>query len=173
LDKTRVVKALMLLISTAAAAAPIFYALNEYGGNIQALVMPSYIPPKIDFRMEPSGVRFEGRQLLASFRLTNLGEVRLVFEGLNGTAYGPDGKALASASLDRAVSLPPNSTEVLMLKISLDGEALKRLVRYFEGRESIKVEVRGEASMLVFGSKVKAPISASFEIGLADVRAIG
>ena len=162
----------MLLISTVAAAAPIFYALNLYEWNIQALFMPSYIPPKIDFRMEPSGVRFEGRQLLASFRLTNLGEVRLVFEGLNGTAYGPDGKDLASASLDKAVSLPPNSTEILTLRMKVDGEALKRLIRYFEGRESINVEVRGEASMLVFGSKVKAPISASFEIGLADVMAM-
>jgi hypothetical protein len=38
-----------------------------------------------------------------------------------------------------------------------------------EGKDRISIEVRGEAVIRVFGSKVTAPLSTSFEIGLADI----
>jgi LEA14-like dessication related protein len=170
LSKNGVVKAVVWLLSLAVVVAPVVYALNKYEWNIQALVTPSYSPPKVDFHMEPSRVKFESGQLFAAFKLTNLGEVEVVFESLNATAYGPDGKALAPATLDKAVALPPNSTQTLTLKVSLDEATLNRLISYFtEGRDRINVEVEGEASIRVFGSKVAAPISASFEISLADI----
>jgi LEA14-like dessication related protein len=170
LNKTGVVKALTLLLSIAVVFAPIVYALNKYEWNIQALVTPSYSPPKVDFHMEPSRVKFESGQLFAAFKLTNLGEVEVMFEGLNATVYGPDGVALAPATLDKAVPLPPNSTETLTMKVNVDEAALNRLMSYFiEGRDHINVEVEGEASIRVFGSKVTAPISASFEVSLADI----
>jgi LEA14-like dessication related protein len=173
LNKTGVVKVLMLLLSTAVVSAPVIYALNEYEWNIQALVTPSYSPPKVDFRMEPLGVKSEGGQLYATFKVANLGEVEVVFESLNAAMYGPDGEALAPATLDKPVVLLPNSTEAFTLKVSLDEVALNRLIHYFEGRDSINVEVEGEASIRVFGSKVTVPISVSFEVGLADVKAMG
>jgi LEA14-like dessication related protein len=170
LNKIGVVKALTLLLSIAVVFAPIVYALSKYEWDIQALVTPFYSPPKVDFHMEPSRVKFESGQLFAAFKLTNLGEVKVVFESLNATAYDPDGKALAPATLDKAVALPPNSTQTLTLKVNVDEAALNRLISYFiEGRDRINVEVEGEASIRVFGSKVAAPISASFEISLADI----
>ena len=170
MSKNGIVKAVVWLLSLAVVAAPLIYALNKYEWNIQALFTPSYSPPKVEFHMEPSNVKFEGEQLCATLKLTNLGEVKVVFEGLNATAYGPDGKALAPATLDRAVALPPNSTENLTLKVSLDEAALNKLTSYLkEGRESVNIEVRGEALIRVFGSKAAAPISASFEISLEDI----
>jgi hypothetical protein len=62
LNKTVAVKALMLLLSASTVLVPIVYGLIVYGWNIQAMVMPLYNPPKIDFRMEPSGTRFEKGQ---------------------------------------------------------------------------------------------------------------
>jgi hypothetical protein len=101
------VKALMLLLSASAVLVPVVHGLAVYGWNIRAMVIPTYSPPKIDFRIEPSGLRFDRGQLYSEFKLTNLGEVKVVFEGLNVEVYGPDGKALAPASLDKAVvSLP-------------------------------------------------------------------
>jgi hypothetical protein len=38
-----------------------------------------------------------------------------------------------------------------------------------EGRDRVNVEVRGEAIVQVFGSKVTAPVSASFELSLTDI----
>lgn len=163
------VKAVVWLLSLTVAVAPVIYALNEYKWDIQALFTPSYSPPKVDFHMEPSGVKFEGGQLCAAFKLTNLGEVEVVFESINATAYGPDGQALAPATLGKAVALPPNSTETLTFKVSLDEVTLNRLLSYFEGRDRINVKVEGNASIRVFGSKVAAPISTSFEISLADI----
>jgi hypothetical protein len=50
------------------------------------MVTPLYSPPKIDFRLELSGLRFDGRYLYEEFKLTNLGEVKVVFEGYNAEA---------------------------------------------------------------------------------------
>jgi LEA14-like dessication related protein len=170
LNKNGIVKAVTLLLSLVVAVAPLIYALNKYEWNIQALATPSYSPPKVDFNMKPSSIKFDGRQLYASFKLSNLGEVKIVFESLNATAYGPDGKTLAPATLDKAAALPPNSTETITLKVNFDETALNRLISYFkEGRDSVNVEVRGEASIRVFSSKIAAPISASFKISLADI----
>jgi hypothetical protein len=169
LSRSGVVKAVLWLLSLAVVITPIVYALNLYGWDIQALVAPSYSPPRVDFRLEPLGVKFENGVLDAALKLSNLGEVEVVFEGLNATAYGPDGKALAPAALGKTVVLPQNSTETLNLKISLDEAALNRLISYLEGRVSVRVEVKGEASMRVFGSKVVAPLSASFKVGSADI----
>ena len=174
MNRTGVVKALTLLLSTAAALAPVIHALNMYKWDIRALVTPTYTPPRVDFQMEPSGVRFEGRQIYVTFKLTNLGEVKVAFEGLNATAYGPDGRALAPATLDEAVSLPPNSMKTLTLRVNIDEAAQNRLISYFkEGRDRVNIGVRGEASIRVLGSKVTAPIAASFEISLTDIKTMG
>jgi hypothetical protein len=50
------------------------------------MVTPLYSPPKIDFRLELSGLRFDGRYLYEEFKLTNLGEVKVVFEWYNAEA---------------------------------------------------------------------------------------
>jgi len=160
------IKVLMLLLSAFAAVLPIVYGLGIHGWNIQAMVTPLYSPPKIDFRIEPSGLRFDGRYLYAEFKLTNLGEVRVVFERLNVTAYGPSGEVLAPATLDKAVVSLPKSIETLTLKMNVDEVTLNRLM---EGRDRVNVEVRGEAIVQVFGSKVTAPVSASFELSLTDI----
>ncbi len=81
MNKTATVKALMLLFSASAVLVPIVYDLAIYGWNLQAMVVPLYTPPKIESRLEPLGIRFERGQLLAEFKLTNLGEVKLVLEG--------------------------------------------------------------------------------------------
>jgi LEA14-like dessication related protein len=167
-----VVRAIMWLLSLIVVVAPIIYAMDNYGWNIQALVMPSYSPPKIDFHMEFSSIRFENRQLFAVFRLSNLGEVKIIFEALNATVYGPDGKALAQAMLDKPVISQPNSTEPLILKASFDEAAFKNLLSYFEDRDHVSVEIRGMVSTRIFGSKVTAPISTSFEVSLADIRRV-
>jgi hypothetical protein len=86
LNKIGVVRALTLLLSAFAAVLPIIYGLGIHGWNIQAMVTPLYNPPKIDFRLEPSGLRFDGRYIYAEFKLTNLGEVKVVFEGFNAEA---------------------------------------------------------------------------------------
>jgi hypothetical protein len=92
-----------------------------------------------------------------------------VFEGLNAELYGPDGRALASAKLERAVALLPGSTEALALRLEVGEAALKGLTSYaLRGLERIKVEVRGEATLRVFGSRVVAPLSLSYELGLED-----
>ena len=169
MSKSGVVKAVLWLLSLVMIVAPIIYALNLYGWNIQALVTPSYSPPKVDFRLEPLGVKFEGGVLDAALKLSNLGEVEVVFEGLDATAYGPDGKALAPAALGKTVTLSQNTTETLDLKISVDEAALNKLISYLEERGSVNVEVKGEASIRVFGSKVTAPISASFKVSSADI----
>jgi len=169
LSKSGVVKTVLWLLSLAVVFAPIIYALNLYEWNVQALVMPSYSPPKLDFRLEPLGVKFEGGELHAALKLSNLGEVEVVFEGLDATAYGPDGKALAPAALGKTVTLSQNTTETLDLKISVDEAALNKLISYLEERGSVNVEVKGEASIRVFGSKVTAPISASFKVSSADI----
>jgi LEA14-like dessication related protein len=104
------------------------------------------------------------------FKLTNLGEVKVVFEGFNAEAYGPDGKAFAPAALDKPVTSQPGSTEILTLKVEVGEAALSRFASYLmEGRDRIRVEVRGESIIRVFGSKVTAPLSTSFEISLADI----
>jgi hypothetical protein len=172
LNKTATVKALMLLLSASTVLVPIVYGLAVYGWNVQAMVVPLYTPPKIDFRLEPSGLRFERGQLLAELKLTNLGEVKVMFEKLNAEVYGPDGKALAPASLDKAVVSLPGSTQTLTLKVKVEvNEAtLSRIASYFMGgRDIISIEVRGNAVLRVFGSKVTAPISSSFEVSLKDI----
>jgi LEA14-like dessication related protein len=168
LNKTAAVKALMLLLSAFAVLVPIVYGLAVYGWNIQAMVMPLYSPPKIDFRLEPSGLRFDRGQLRAEFKLTNLGEVKVVLEGLNAEVYGPDGKALAPASLDKAVVSLPGSTQTL--KIEVNEAALSRIASYFMGgRDRVNIEVKGEAILRVFGSRVTTPFSSSFEVSLTDI----
>jgi LEA14-like dessication related protein len=168
MDKKSAVKAITLLLSASLVLVPIIYALNEYNWDVQALITPSYTPPKVDFRMEPSGVKLEGGQLRATFKLINLGEVEVIFESLNAAAYGPDGQALASATLDKGVVSHPNSTEVLILNV--DKAALNKLMPYFKDRDRIKIEVKGEALVRVFGSKVIVPISLPFEISLTDIK---
>jgi len=126
-------------------------------------------PPKIDFRLEPSGLKLERGRLYAELKVANMGEVRVVFEGLNAELYGPDGRALASAKLERAVALPAGSTEALTLRLEADEAALKGLTSYaLRGLDRINVEVRGEAVLRVFGSRVVAPLSVSYELGLED-----
>jgi LEA14-like dessication related protein len=160
----------MLLLSASAVLVPIVYGLAIYGWNVQAMVVPLCTPPKIDSRLEPSGIRFERGQLLAEFKLTNLGEVKVMFEGLNAEVYGPDGKALAPASLDKAVVSIPGSTQTLTLKVEVNEATLSKIVSYFmEGRDRINIEVRGNAILRVFGSRVIAPVSSSFELKLKDI----
>jgi LEA14-like dessication related protein len=170
LNKTAAVKALMLLLSASAVLVPIVYGLAIYGWNLQAMVVPLYTPPKIDSRLEPSGIRFERGQLFAGFKLTNLGEVKVVLEGLNAEVYGPDGKALAPASLDKAVVSLPGSAQTLTLKVEVNEATLSEIASYFmEGRDRINIEVRGNAVLRVFGSRVTAPVSSSFELKLKDI----
>jgi len=134
------------------------------------MVVPLYTPPKIDSRLEPSGIRLDRGQLLAEFKLTNLGEVKVVLEGLNAEVYGPDGKALTPASMDKAVVSIPGSTQTLTLKVEVNEATLSRIASYFmEGRDRIYIEVRGNAILRVFGSRVTAPISSSFELNLKDI----
>jgi LEA14-like dessication related protein len=160
----------MLLLSASTVLVPIVYGLAVYGWNIQAMLVPLYNPPKIDFRLEPSGIRFERGQLLAEFKLTNLGEVKVMFEGSNAEVYGPDGKALAPASLDKAVVSLPGSTQTLTLKVEINEATLSKIASYLmEGRDRINIEVRGNAILRVFGSKVTTPISSSFELSLKDI----
>jgi hypothetical protein len=99
----------MWLLSLIIVVAPIIYGMSSCGWSIQAFVTPSYSPPNIDFPIESSGLRFEDKQLLVIFRVTNLGEVKIVFEALNVTVYGPDGEALAPAILYKPVVSQPNS----------------------------------------------------------------
>jgi LEA14-like dessication related protein len=160
----------MLLLSASAVLVPIVYGLAIYGWNLQAMVVPLYTPPKIDSRLEPSGIRFERGQLFAGFKLTNLGEVKVVLEGLNAEVYGPDGKALAPASLDKAVVSLPGSAQTLTLKVEVNEATLSEIASYFmEGRDRINIEVRGNAVLRVFGSRVTAPVSSSFELKLKDI----
>jgi len=168
-NKTGFVKALILLLSVAASLAPIIYALNKYEWDIQAMVMPSYSPPKVDFRIDYSGVKFEGRQLHVAFKLVNLGEVDVTFKNVNATAYTPDGEVLAPVILDKPVTSYPNSTEALILKININEAALNKLLQYFEKQDRINVGIRGEASISVFGTKARVPVSAVFEISLTDI----
>jgi LEA14-like dessication related protein len=169
LNKTAAVKALMLFLSASAVLVPIVHGLAVYGWNIQAMVMPLYSPPKIDFRLEPSGLRFDRGQLRVEFKLTNLGEVKVVLEGLNAEVYGPDGKALVPASLDKAVVSLPGPTQTLTLKIEVNEAVLSRITSYFmEGRDRVNIEIKGKAILRVFGSRVIAPISSSFEVSLTD-----
>jgi hypothetical protein len=169
LNRMAAVKALMLLLSASAVLVPVVHGLAVYGWNIRAMVIPIYSPPKIDFRIEPSGLRFDRGQLYSEFKLTNLGEVKVVFEGLN-EVYGPDGKALAPASLDKAVVSLPGSIQTLTLKIEVNEAALSRIASYFMGgRDRVNIEVKGEAILRVFGSRVTTPISSSFEVSLTDI----
>jgi LEA14-like dessication related protein len=134
------------------------------------MIAPTYNPPKIDFRLEPSGLKLERGRLYAELKVTNMGEVKAVFEGLDAEFYGPDGRALASAKLERTVALPAGSTETLTLRLEADEAALKGLASYaLRGLDRIKVEVRGEARLHVLGSRVVAPLSISYELGLEDV----
>lgn len=169
MNKTGFVKALMLLLSVAASFAPVIYALNKYEWNIQAMVMPSYSPPKVDFRLEHSGVKFEGGQLYVAFKLVNLGEVDVTFENVNAAAYAPDEEALAPVILDKPVTSHSNSAEALILKISINEASLNKLLQYFEKQDRINVGIRGEASISVFGTKARVPVSAVFEISLTDI----
>jgi LEA14-like dessication related protein len=99
-----------------------------------------------------------------------LGEVKVVLEGLNAEVYGPDGKALAPASLDKAVVSLPGSAQTLTLKVEVNEATLRRIVSYFmEGGDRINIEVRGNAILRVFGSRVIAPVSSSFELNLKDI----
>lgn len=159
----------MLALSFIVVIVPIIFAFNDYSWNVTDLITPSYSPPKIDFRMEAAGVRVEGKQLHANFRLANFGEVEVVVEGLNATAYGPNGEALAPAMLDEAVVSAPGSTENFTLKVSLSDAAIKRIASYLKERGSVSIGVKGEASIRVFSSHVKAPITAAFEISAVDV----
>jgi LEA14-like dessication related protein len=160
----------MWLLSASTVLVPIVYGLAIYGWNVQAMVVPLYTPPKIDFRLEPSGIIFERGQFFAEFKFTNLGEVKVVLEGLNAEVYGPDGKALAPASLDKAVVSLPGSAQTLTLKVEVNEATLSRIMSYFmEGRDRINIEVRGNAVLRVFGSRVTAPVSSSFELNLKDI----
>jgi hypothetical protein len=165
-----VVKAITLLLSSLAAILPIVYGLAAHGWDVRSMLAPSYTPPKVDFRLEFSGFKLDKGGLYMDFKVTNLGEVKVMFEGFNASAFGPDGKVLAPAVLDKPIISLPGSTENMILKIEVDEVALSRFASYLmEGRDRIRVEVRGEAIVRVFGSKVTAPLSTSFEIGLADV----
>jgi hypothetical protein len=165
-----VVKAITLLFSSLATMLPIVYGLAAHGWDVRSMLAPSYTPPKVDFRLEFSGFRLDRRGLYADFKVTNSGEVKAVFEGFNASAFGPDGKTLAPAVLDKPIISLPGQTETMILKVEVDEAALSRFASYFmEGRDRIRVEVRGEAIIRVFGSKVTAPISSSFEISLADI----
>ena len=163
----------MWLLSLIVVVAPTIYAMSNYEWNIQALVMPSYSPPKIDFHTGFSDIRFEDKQLFAVFRLSNLGEVKIIFEALDTVVYGPGGKALAQAVLDKPIISQTNSTETLILKVSFDETAFKNLLSYFKGRDRVSIEIRGIVSTRILGSKITTPISTSFEIGLADIRRVG
>jgi hypothetical protein len=89
---------------------------------------------------------------------------------LNAEFYGPDGKALAPASLEKVVVSIPGSTQTLTLKVEVNEATLSRIASYFMGgRDRINIEVRGNAVLRVFGSKVTAPISSSFEVSLKDI----
>jgi len=173
LNKVSVVKVTMLKLSIGVVLSSIILALNEYGWDVSPLITPSYSPPKVDFRMQTVGVKAEGKQLQAIFKLTNLGEVQLQLESLNATAYGPDGRPLAPAILAQAVILAPNSSENIALSLSLNEDPVSRLISYFEGRNSTNVEVRGEATMRVLGSLFSAPITSSFQLSIEDIEALG
>jgi LEA14-like dessication related protein len=169
MNKASLAKALTLLLSASTLLLPVVYGLSVYGWNVWAAVTPIYSPPRIDFRLEPSGLKLERGRLYAEFKITNMGEVGVVFEGLSAELYGPDGRALAPAKLDRAVASLPGSTETLTIRLELDEAVLNRLASYAaQGMDRIKVEVRGEARIRVFGSRVTAPLSASYELGLRD-----
>jgi transposase len=62
--------------------------------------------------------------------------------------------------------LHPTKTQVRRLEETL--ETCRRLYNWMPD-DRIRVEVRGESIIRVFGSKVTAPISSSFEISLADI----
>jgi len=169
MDKASLIKTITLLLSASALLSPIVYGLSIHGWNLWAMIAPTYNPPKIDFRLEPSGLKLERGRLYLELKVTNAGEVKVVFEGLNAELYSPDGRALASAKLERAVALLPGSTEALALRLEVGEAALKGLASYaFRGLDRIKVEVRGEAALRVFGSRVVAPLSLSYELGLED-----
>jgi hypothetical protein len=170
MDKASLVKTITLLLSASTLLLPIVYGLSVHGWNLWAMVAPTYNPPKIEFRLEPSGLKLERGRLYAELKVTNMGEVRAVFEGLDAELYGPDGRALASAKLERTVALLPGSTEVLALRLEVGETALKGLASYaLRGLQRIKVEVRGEARLQVLGSMVLAPLSVSYELGLEDL----
>jgi hypothetical protein len=164
------VKVIVLLLSALTSVLPIVYGLAFNGWSVRSMLTPSYTPPKVDFRLEFSGFKLDRGGLYMDFKVTNLGEVKAVFEGFNASAFGPDGKSLAPAMLDKPIISLPGQTETMILKVEVDEAALSRFASNFmEGRDRIRVEVRGEAIIRVFESKVTAPISTSFEIGLADV----
>ena len=173
MNKASVVKVAMLTLSIGVVLAPIILALNECGRNVSSLIASSYSPPKIDFHMQTVDVKAEERQLQAILKLTNLGEVQLQLENLNATAYGPDGRALAPATLAQTVILAPGSSKNVTLSISLNEDAASRLISYFEDQTSINLEIRGEATMRILGSLCTAPINASFQLSIEDVEELG
>jgi hypothetical protein len=70
------VKALMLLLSASAVLVPVVHGLAVYGWNIRAMVIPTYSPPKIDFRIEPSGLRFDRDSSIQSSSSPTWGRLR-------------------------------------------------------------------------------------------------
>jgi len=144
LNRTKAVRILITLLSIAAFL-PLLYGLNSYNWDLKALLTPSYTPPKVDFRMEPEGLRFEQGKLILSIKLTNLGEIEAKIEGLNVTLYS-NGIAVATGSLEKPVLSRPNSTEELKISITS-----------FHGIPS-KIEAKGETFIRVLGSLVRVPV---------------
>jgi hypothetical protein len=168
-----VVRIVMISLSIGVGLGPIVFALNQYGWNITPLITPSYSPPKVDFRMEFTGFRVIDKEPKAVLRLTNLGEIGLELVGLNATAYGPSGEAVAPVTLAHPVTSSPGSVKEVVLDISLSEGSVTRLLPYFRDRGYVDIEVKGEVFVKVFGSVVTVPLTTSFRLSREDVKALG
>ncbi len=162
-------KVVMLMLSLGVMIGPIVFAFEQSEWDVSALFTPVYSPPKIDFSINMEDVRIENGDLHVICELKNLGEIKMVWDGVNASAYGPDGEKIAPVNLTELVVSVPQSKKTFVMNVNLDNSVLSRLSSYFIDEDRVHVEIKGEADMRVLGSTVTAPVQFSFFITTEDL----
>ena len=159
----------MLILSLGVTVGPIMFAFEQSEWNVSALFTPVYSPPKIDFSINVEDVRIENGDLHVTCELKNQGEIKMVWDSVNASAYGPDGEKMAPVNLTEPVVSVPQFKKTFVMNVNLDNSVLSRLSSYFINESRVHVEIRGEADMRVLGSTVTAPVQFSFFINAEDL----
>ncbi len=163
-----IVKIVMTILSAVVVLAPLIQALNQYNWNISTLITPSYSPPKVDFSTMFTSVRIEGRVLYITLKIENRGEVRVVLEDLNATAY-VDEIVIAPITLTDKVSLEPGEAKAAILKLILNDKAINTLIPYLIKKDRVNLGVKGTVFIRVLGSRASIPFTSSFSISRSDL----
>ncbi len=158
-----IVRIVMTILSVVVVVAPLIQALSQYGWNIFPLITPSYSPPRVDFSTRFMGVRADGRILYIILGVENRGEVGVMIEDLNATAY-VGGVAVAPITLANRVSLGPGEVKTVTLKLVLSDKVISTLIPYLIKSDSVDIGVRGTLFVHVLGSRASVPFTSSFSI---------